>query len=447
VSLLTNPIALRMIAVLLMALIALLVGWMAMRGLKKHLSAPMQNAVRTDGSAFPVEAYSAVIQRLKQKEEELERLRQQASTRAEATETISAAVLSNLASGVVLFTPAGLVRQANRAGREILGYASISGLSARDLFRTAGPLQFPPALAAQNGAAADVSSLAEAVELSLRQGRTFRRVECTYATPTGEQRVLGITISPALSSSGEKMGGACLISDLTEITELGRQVQLRKSMAALGEMSAGIAHEFKNSLATISGYSQMLSSESDLATVHSFAGRIEAETESLTRIVTDFLNFARPQTLCHQALNLAELFTRISAEHGVEVQIEDGQLLECVYGDATALTQALANLFRNSVQAAKGKPVRVNISARTVARQVQITYCDNAGGIAAEVLPKIFIPFFTTKPDGTGLGLALVHRIITQHGGAISASSNGPGAAFTFSLPLRNGTSAAAEAS
>ncbi len=259
--------------------------------------------------------------------------------------------------------------------------------------------------------------------------------------------MLGVTVSPVLGASGDKLGGACLISDLTEITELGRQVQLRKSMAALGEMSAGIAHEFKNSLATISGYSQMLASESDLDTVRSFAARIGSETESLTRIVTDFLNFARPQALCNQPLDVAALFRRISGEHDVELQLEHAEVLECVPGDPTALTQAFANLFRNSMQAAKGRRVRVTISARNSGEQVQITYRDNAGGIPAEVLPKIFIPFFTTRPDGTGLGLSLVHRIITQHGGSISASNDGPGAVFTFSLPLRKGRTAAAEAS
>jgi signal transduction histidine kinase len=447
VNLLANPIVVRMAVVFVVALLALVIAWVAIRSLRQHLIPSAQEPVRTDAGAFPVAAYSAVIQKLKEKEEELERLRQQASTRAQATETASSAVLSNLASGVVLFTPAGLVQQANRAAREILGYASISGLSARDLFRTAGPLQYPPALGAGiDEHAGDIGSLAEAVELSIRQGRTFRRLESSYTTPAGEPRVLGVTVSPVLGAYGEKLGGACLISDLTEITELGRQVQMRKSMAALGEMSAGIAHEFKNSLATISGYSQMLASESDLDTVHSFASRIGSETQALTRIVTDFLNFARPQALCNQPLDLAEMFQHIAGEHQVELHLDAAQIPRCLYGDPTALTQAFVNLFRNSVQAAHGCPVRVDISARTITGQVQILYRDNAGGIPAEVLPKIFIPFFTTKPDGTGLGLALVHRIITQHGGAISATNDGPGAAFTFSLPLRNGRSASAEA-
>ena len=210
-NLLANPIVVRMAVVFVIGLLALLVAWIAIRSLRQRLIPAEQQQVRTDAGAFPVAAYSAVIQKLKEKEEELERLRQQASTRAQATETVSAAVLSNLASGVVLFTPAGLVQQANRAAREILGYASISGLSTRDLFRTAGPLQHPPMLGpTTENHAGDATNLAEAVELSIRQGRTFRRIESSYTTPAGEHRVLGVTVSPVLGNSGEKLGGPAL---------------------------------------------------------------------------------------------------------------------------------------------------------------------------------------------------------------------------------------------
>jgi PAS domain-containing protein len=237
VNLLTNPLVVRVAGAFILGLLVLVVAWMAVRSLRQRMLPRAESAVRTDAGGFPLAAYSAVIQKLKEKEEELERLRQQASTRAQATETISAAVLSNLASGVVLFNPAGLVQQANRAAREILGYASISGLSARDLFRTAEPLQQPLLSPAMDGAG-EVTSLAEAVELSIRQGCSFRRIETSYRTPAGEPRVLGVTISPVIGNSGEKLGGACLISDLTEITELSRQMELRKSMAALGPYAA-----------------------------------------------------------------------------------------------------------------------------------------------------------------------------------------------------------------
>ncbi len=94
-------------------------------------------------------------------------------------------------------------------------------------------------------------------------GQTFRREEIEYTTPDGELRQLGVTISPILNSAGGVTGALCLLSDLTELAALQRQVQVKESLAALGELSAGIAHEFKNALATISGYAQMIRSESE----------------------------------------------------------------------------------------------------------------------------------------------------------------------------------------
>jgi signal transduction histidine kinase len=334
------------------------------------------------------------------------------------------------------------VQQANRAAREILGYASMSALSARDLFRTGGSIEHPALEKGHDGSEEPVrvATLAEGIDLSLRQGMTLRRIEAEYTTPAGKHRVLGVTISPVLGAAGERLGAACLVTDLTEITNLGRQVRMRESLAALGEMSAGIAHEFKNSLTTISGYSQMMATESDPAELRGFAAKIEAETAALSRIVTDFLNFARPEALSHEALDLRELIADVVREHPMDFSMDDSQLPSHLYGDPTALAQTFANLFRNSIQAAGSRRVRVEISARTTPSEVRITCRDDAGGIPADALSKIFIPFFTTKANGTGLGLALVHRIITQHGGSISVANEGHGAAFTLSLPLRRAT-------
>src|SRR5205085_11743726 len=172
------------------------------------------------------------------------------------------------------------------------------GMHARDIFRGAtavrreGLAQEPP------------EALLESIDQCLRHGLPFRRIEADYRTPANEQRVLGITVSPVRGTLGEAMGAACLISDLTEISNLGRQMREREKMSALGEMSAGIAHEFKNSLATISGYAQMLRRGEDTQTSQEFAEKISGETASLSRIVNDFLNFARPQGAARERLNL-----------------------------------------------------------------------------------------------------------------------------------------------
>jgi len=384
-----------------------------------------------ENSGFSMAAYQGVIQRLKEQEKELDRLHKVERERAQVSENVSAAVLSNLPSGVLLFNPAGLVQQANQAAKSILGYASPLGLHARDLFRGVSNVRM-----AAGEPEASLDALLDAVEQALRKGSAFRRLEADYRTPGGDRRVLGITLSPVRTAAGDTLGAACLVSDLTEITTLARQVRLRENLAALGEMSAGIAHEFKNSLATISGYAQMLAGERDPETSQQFARKIAAETSSLTRIVTDFLNFARPRDIQAETVALRPLLEDCARECGVTLRFSAFPPGLELNGDPTALRQAFANLLRNSAEAARdGQPAEVAVSAESAGEALRLVLRDNGGGIPQEDLAKIFIPFFTTKSQGTGLGLALVHRILSEHGGAISVASDAAGSTFTLSFP------------
>lgn len=392
---------------------------------------------------FAMAAYQGVILRLKEQEKELERLRQAERERAATSANISEAVLSNLASGVLLFNPAGLVSQANQAARNILGYASMVGLHARDIFRGVS------AVRAQGAAGdSDAEALLQAVEGASRRGETARRLEADYRSPQGEQRILGVTLSPVRGHGGEALGTACLVSDLTEIVEMGRQMRLREKLAALGEMSAGIAHEFKNSLATISGYAQMLRSENDAATVRQFAERIGQETQSLTRIVTNFLNFSRPRELRDEPMDARTLLEDCAQECSVELRLEDfpAQGLT-LHGDPTALRQAFSNLMRNSAEAIDpGRMAQVKVRFEAADKWLRLIFQDNGPGLSPDARDRLFLPFFTTKPQGTGLGLALVHRIVSEHGGTVTASAEGPGATFTLSLPAEKVAGEASQA-
>ena len=291
-KLLTNPAFMAIVMLFVAAAAAFIIGVILMRRVRRELVGNSVISPRAESPAFAFQAFNAVIQQLKEKETELQRLRQSAADRASATENVSAAVLNNLPSGVVLFNTAALVQQANPAAREILGYASAAGLHARDLFRGAAEVR----------GEAGLPTMPEIVSSCLKDGRVFRRLEADYESPSGAKRVLGVTVSPVTASSGDRLGAACLITDLTQVSQLSQQLRLRESLAAMGEMSAGMAHEFKNSLATIAGYSQMLADETNPETVRQFASRINDETATLTRTVTEFLKITRPPKLTSEAV-------------------------------------------------------------------------------------------------------------------------------------------------
>ena len=438
--LLTNPLVLRMAIVFFTAAVLFVIGVALMLRLRKQLTGETdERRPSVDGPDFQLAAYHGVIQQLKEKEQELQRIRQQATERATASQNLSDVVLSNLTSGVLVFNASGTVRQANDAARQILGYATAFGMHARDLFRGISELR------RETGELA-AETLPDAVSAA-RNGAAYRRLQADYATPQGEKRILGITLSPVRGQAGEAFGAACLISDLTEVTSLERQVRTREQLASLGEMSAGIAHEFKNSLATISGYAQMLRSDNDPGAIRQFAGKIVDETSNLTRIVTDFLAFARPQELVSQPVNLYQTLAECAREAGVELDLAALPSDVSIFGDPTALRQAFSNLLRNSAEAARdGVPIQVSVSAGEDPRGLQLVLRDNGRGIPPDALPRIFLPFFTTKSEGTGLGLALVHRIVTQHGGAVAVSTDPQGTTFTLSFPADKLAKSALEA-
>jgi len=270
-----NPIMLRMGLGLLAAIFAFVMGMLMMRRMRRSL---MEEASLAEGSStperFPLHTYHAVIQQLKQQKHELLSEQQIERRRAKASENISAAVLSNLSSGVVFFTPNGLIRQANGAAKHILGFASLAGMNAEEVFGSA-------TLLSASGTHADV---AHAVQAGLREKKTPpRHLTLRYVTPGTEERILEVTVTSVHSLNGEILGAACLINDQTEVSQIRRQQALR------GEMSAEMALELRNSLATISGYAQQLAASGDAELAQQLAADIAAEAAHLDQTIGGFL--------------------------------------------------------------------------------------------------------------------------------------------------------------
>ncbi len=215
------------------------------------------------------------------------------------------------------------------------------------------------------------SDLTRMLAACLREGKTIQRGEVEHITADSEVRRLGVTISPIYravrnpvptgagsTAAGRKMkvsGALCLMSDLTEITALQKQMRWKENLAALGEMSAGIAHEFKNSLATISGYAQMIRGESKPGETRDSAERILDQTRALTHVVTEFLRFAKPLEICYETVPVQSLVGRVAEELRESIPqcaIRcEGTFME-LPGDEALIRQALLNLVRNATEAA-----------------------------------------------------------------------------------------------
>jgi PAS domain-containing protein len=285
VKMLSNPIVVRMAIVLFAMGLSFWIATLLLRRMRRILT---EESFAVDSAPelerFPMHTYNAVIQQLKQQKHELLSVQQVERRRAKTSENISAAVLSNLSSGVLFLTTNGLVRTANAAAKSILGFASPVGMSVSEIFRDARLSSSLSPGSHETLAAAVQASLREP---SLRTPGLSRSVEADYITPAGDQRILEITISPVPTPSGETLGAACLITDKTEFATIQRLQELR------GEMSAEMALALRNSLATISSYAQQVAVSSDPALVRQLAVDIVSEAADLDHTIGGFLAGAK----------------------------------------------------------------------------------------------------------------------------------------------------------
>src|SRR5580704_4077972 len=418
-----------------LALILAAVAWLALylvrrffKNTREAHKNEMSAAPRIENSAaFMTASMQGVIQKLREQEKELERLHRIEKERAEHTERLSEEVTRNMPAGFLMVNAVGIISGANPAAEQALG---IRGLNYRRYSEVLG----------------ESSDLTKLVAQCLTGGKIFRREQVSHTAPAGDTRRLGVTISPVRRGNEKVSGAICLLSDLTELAALQQQMELKKHLAALGELSAGIAHEFKNALATISGYAQMIRSESSDGEISDHAERILEQTRNITHVVTEFLKFARPLDISDEPVDLRPLIERAldeisSAAGSVSVRAEGD--FGIVAGDEGLLRQVILNLARNGAEACEGRTdgrvvVRGEIVPGGDSPSQRITVQDNGSGISADAMPNLFHPFFTTKARGTGLGLAVVQKIILQHGGLIEARNHpSGGAVFIVTLPAR----------
>jgi signal transduction histidine kinase len=270
------------------------------------------------------------------------------------------------------------------------------------------------------------------------EGTAPQRQECAVRSGEGTLTV-GLTVHPLRRDDGEVRGLLVLFADLTEVQRRAEEGRLAESLAQLGEMAGGVAHELRNSLATLRGYLTLIERRPDEDSITGFLSEIRSEADHLQRVLEDFLSFARPGTARVGELPLLPLLRRAAADPslaGVEVRVQGEDAV--LRGDPQLLERAVRNLLHNAAQAEREAGGRgpVEVSVVSGAEGVEVAIEDRGPGLPEEMRSRLFHPFATGRPGGVGLGLALAHRIVVLHGGRIRLEDRpGGGTRALLSFP------------
>jgi len=273
---------------------------------------------------------------------------------------------------------------------------------------------------------------------------TIVRREGERVDESGEIRSIGFALSPLSTLEGKFSGYTVIFQDLTDVKKLEAEVRLKDRMAAVGELSAGIAHEIRNPLAAIAGSVQVLKKSQNLTPQEQrLMSIVLKESERLNKSISDFLRFVRPQekrsaefdvaASLSETLDLLSNSPELHERHVIRREIVPPSF--ALVGDADQIRQVFWNLARNAI-AAMPKGGTLNVRTTYDDAAYHIIFTDSGRGMSAADLHRLFQPFRTNFPSGTGLGMAISYRIVQEHGGKIDVTSReGEGTSIIITLP------------
>ena len=262
----------------------------------------------------------------------------------------------------------------------------------------------------------------------------------------GQPRVVSLSHSYTQKSDGSRESHTVVIKDLTEARRMEREIQRKDKLTAMGGLASGVAHEVRNPLNAISMIAQRFEREfvprSGVKEYRALTRVLKKEASRVNGIVQQFLTFARPPKVLLNEVSAEQLVAHISTLFGAQAKargvrfISQSQIEGVVRVDTDQMTQALLNVLQNALDATpKGGKISLRVTRKRSSTVFEIA--DNGIGIPADRIERIFDLYFTTKPQGTGMGLAITQQIVMQHHGMIDVESEpNRGTTFSISIPI-----------
>jgi PAS domain S-box-containing protein len=341
-------------------------------------------------------------------------------------------ILLDSADAIMTLDPEDHVTSWNRGAEVIFGY------SAAEMVGKPVAILLPPELRE----AQELKRIAERV----RTHGAVRSYQTERITKDGRRIQVIFTRTAIRDEMGRMIGASAVLKDVTAYRSMERQLADAEHLATLGELSAGLAHEIKNPLAGIKGAIEVIRDSVPASDTHrEILGDVLHEVNRIDKIVRDLLNYAKPKPPSHSAIHLVDMAQRIVAmveksdnNDAVMIRLHKLTRIPEFTGDETQLEQVLLNLLLNAQKAMPaGGHIDVRLAHDPAEGVVRLEVEDDGPGISDEVRKRLFQPFFTTRTDGTGLGLATCLKNVQYHGGAIEVQSEvGSGAKFIVTLPL-----------
>ena len=379
-------------------------------------------------------AYKLLEERVRELNIELEKKNRELSENLKEMDSIKnhlRNILESVKMGIVVINLEGKITVLNNAAQEITGLKSsdVIGKYYKNIY----------------GNLIDKSL---SLLSTLKNGKEYENEEKKIITTNGSAVPVEYSTSLVKNKHGEILGAVEIFSDMTEIKMLEEEVQHAKTLAALGEMAANVAHEIRNPLGGIGGFAALLERDLDIDDPRrNLVKKIIEGVSGLNRIAANLLFYTRPIKPELQKQNMIKTIDEVLSLMEVELE-QDGKEIEIIRDfpsdckeikfDPEFFHQVLLNIFKNAAESIENEGrLRVGVRIENNGKNMVISIEDNGKGMSESVQKKLFNPFFTTKPSGSGLGLAIVKKIIDVHKGVIFVKSEeGKGAIFEINLPI-----------